>query len=80
MGAGRAHGPMGPWAEPWAKKKIARGAGTRAQGRAQFFFLTQGSAHGPMGPWARLAPMISLLFLIFLYACIFSPIYLLGIH
>ena len=27
MGAGQAHGPMGPWAEPWVKKKIGAALG-----------------------------------------------------
>ena len=74
MGAGRAHGPMGPWAEPWVKKKIGAALGPGPGPRANFF-LAQGSAHGPMGPWARRAPMISLLFLVFLYVVIFFPIF-----
>ena len=77
MGAGRAHGPMGPWAEPWVKKKLRAALGP-GPGPARNLFFGPGLspwAHGSMGPWARPAPMISLLFLIFLYVCIFSPIY-----
>ena len=50
MGPGCAHGPMGPWARPWAQP----GAGGRGWGVRGVL------AHEPMGPWARPGPMISL--------------------
>ena len=76
MGAGRAHGTMGPWAEPWAKKKVGAGPGPGPRAAPIFFFDPGLSpwAHGSMDS-ARANDFI--LALVFLYVFIFSRKYLL---